>query len=679
MTNRFKQSGPRLALWTFSIFSAATAFLFVATSGEDINWDRRNYHFYSGFALLTGRLFVDVAVAEMQTYFNAYVNAFTFIVTRYLPYPFGAWAITLVQLTALPLVLAIALRLAATDETGWRPTIISILAAAISLTGAAWISELGTSFFSGTTAPLVLLGILLLMKSFGTAQPKNKRFVIAAGAAFGFAAALKLTNAPFALTALAAATLTAMAADRGRGALSTSQVAVWFCGGCALGYAPAIPWHMWLMYDFGSPLFPLYNAVFRSEYYDLVSFRDSRWKFAGVGDALRVIVAMATGTDRTGEIPFADGRLALLFAGWLMLTGALLALRSRALVGRPRGFFVREIGGAEAFLVTAFTSLSVIAWIVVFAYQRYLIPVELLYGPAVLVVVLNLAGRNVAVPLLTAMLAVSIATLKIPNWGKLPASDFVPLSQRVAFGTQMPPRLATTPGRYVIYGVPNSFLVPFLHRQSVAVRVDLSAGFRSEKFESLARARLEEHSDLPLRVIGNPSALVNARRSSAFWPRDTEPRPASCWYIPAAGESFVSCEPLALERDAFWALNSGPIDLREGSQAMAWLLATEGLSAPLPSGRESAGTVRLQLAACLPRKPALLKIDGGSVGSAPIELTVTVGSGAVKVRAASGMGTIEVPLEGHVGCVDEILITKAPEHADNTSRLQLQSLELKLQ
>ena len=39
-------------------------------AGEDINWDWRNYHEYSAFALIHGRFNEDVAPAGIQTFLN---------------------------------------------------------------------------------------------------------------------------------------------------------------------------------------------------------------------------------------------------------------------------------------------------------------------------------------------------------------------------------------------------------------------------------------------------------------------------------------------------------------------------------------------------------------------------------------------------------------------------------
>src|SRR5207244_919974 len=38
--------------------------------GQDDNWDLKNYHLYNAYALLNGRLGVDLAPGQWQSYFN---------------------------------------------------------------------------------------------------------------------------------------------------------------------------------------------------------------------------------------------------------------------------------------------------------------------------------------------------------------------------------------------------------------------------------------------------------------------------------------------------------------------------------------------------------------------------------------------------------------------------------
>src|ERR1700748_765546 len=72
-------------------------------AGEDINWDWRNYHDYSAFALINGRFHEDAAPAGSQTFLTplAYVPAY--LLRHYIGAPF--WGLILGAIHGLNLAL----------------------------------------------------------------------------------------------------------------------------------------------------------------------------------------------------------------------------------------------------------------------------------------------------------------------------------------------------------------------------------------------------------------------------------------------------------------------------------------------------------------------------------------------------------------------------------------------
>ena len=70
--------------------------------GTDATWDLRNYHFYNPWALLHGRLYLDYAPAQIQTYLNPLPDLpFYALVRAEMPAPFIAF------FTGLPFGLAV--------------------------------------------------------------------------------------------------------------------------------------------------------------------------------------------------------------------------------------------------------------------------------------------------------------------------------------------------------------------------------------------------------------------------------------------------------------------------------------------------------------------------------------------------------------------------------------------
>ncbi len=57
-----------------SIIFIVTVFLYGLLSillGQDVNWDKKNYHFYSGYSFLNGRINYDYVPAHIQTFFQS--------------------------------------------------------------------------------------------------------------------------------------------------------------------------------------------------------------------------------------------------------------------------------------------------------------------------------------------------------------------------------------------------------------------------------------------------------------------------------------------------------------------------------------------------------------------------------------------------------------------------------
>src|SRR6266446_7673254 len=111
-------------------------------AGEDINWDWRNYHEYSAFALIHGRFNEDVAPAGIQTFLNPLAYLPAYLLRHHVAAPF--WGLMLGAIHGLNLALIywvsrLVLNGAATGLT---------LAAALVIAafGPMTLSEVGTSF-----------------------------------------------------------------------------------------------------------------------------------------------------------------------------------------------------------------------------------------------------------------------------------------------------------------------------------------------------------------------------------------------------------------------------------------------------------------------------------------------------------------------------------------------------
>ena len=128
--------------------------------GQDANWDLRNYHVHNAWALLEGRLGIDLAPAQMQSYFVPLLDVPYFLLVQHAPAPLAGVLLGLLHGLAFLPVGWIAWRALATDP---RRDWLAPLLALAGLASAAFLSELGNTMGDASTAALVLGALALAM------------------------------------------------------------------------------------------------------------------------------------------------------------------------------------------------------------------------------------------------------------------------------------------------------------------------------------------------------------------------------------------------------------------------------------------------------------------------------------------------------------------------------------
>ena len=377
--------------------------------GQDINFDQLSYHYWYAELLVHG----DLAQADPALFIGRYLNPLVqvpwYLATNTLPPRWAGGAMG--ALHGLAFVVA---RRANSHILGDAPPVaklvISTLAALFGFTSAMALSELGTSLSDLVVAIPVLLALLVLVRPGAV-----RRRIILVGLLMGAALGLKLTAAPFVVAMFIA--------------LAVRRIPLQVVLVRALTYATATLagflitggwWAVSLARQFGNPMFPFFNNIFRSKLYPNSAFHDDRFT-AGLGDALRYPVYLAQGTRRTSEALLRDQR-------WLLLAGlatccfaVIVWRRLRGGVEDPqRGLLSREPGDLFApYAVVAFFTTSWLLWIYSFAISRYLVPLEVAGGILALVLLHRLARAHLAVTAsaLTLGLILCLNSSIVPNWG----------------------------------------------------------------------------------------------------------------------------------------------------------------------------------------------------------------------------------------------------------------------
>ncbi|MDE2006741.1 MAG: hypothetical protein KGI51_09260 [Rhodospirillales bacterium] len=343
--------------------------------GPPADFDLRNYHIYDGMAVLHGRIGIDIAPAQLQSFYAPALDALYALLLGGLnrhPLLLGA-ALALQQGLAAFLVFRLAARML---PDGPARGAIAAAAALAGVTGAAGASTLGGPM-SEMLPACCLLGALLAF-----ARPAWS------GVLAGVAIGLKLTFAPFAV-----------------GLALAARLAPRFVAGAAAGAALAAGWWWaWLGYRYGNPIFPYFNDLIGSPWGARLSGIDTRFFPHGLAETLFYPLFWSFRASRlASEAPARDPRVLI---GWI----AALWLIAR----RP---------GPRLRPMLWVWGVGYVLWEAVFSILRYLLTLELLAPVLVAASFAPLLARarpRVAVALSWALALAVIAATIPPDWGHAP-------------------------------------------------------------------------------------------------------------------------------------------------------------------------------------------------------------------------------------------------------------------
>lgn len=393
--------------------------------GQDANWDLKNYHLYNPWALVEGRFETDLLVAGIQSFFNPALDLpYYFLAFEWLPH----YPRTVAFLMGLPygvLVSATAycgIRLAQDLGLSERDRLTMVLPAVlIGVSGAATISQVGTTFNEVQVAALVLLGLALCMRALPEEPLHSAVCILAAGALFGLAAGLKLTAAVY-----APATVLSLLATSGDAKRAVAR-GVQFCGGWMAAFVLAFGWWGFKVYKLtGNPVFPMFNRIFRSDWAPLASGMDSRFRPESLPETLFYPFYWAKpGPMTVAEPAFSDPRFAICMVAiiGLVCVGMLAALRRsrESSLGGWRSIIPESARFLVVFLVSAY-----VIWQSMFSILRYAVPIEVLTGLIVMVAAAALGRAMGDLPsswggksLVWLVLSVSLFFTSYPQWGRV--------------------------------------------------------------------------------------------------------------------------------------------------------------------------------------------------------------------------------------------------------------------
>jgi len=348
-------------------------------NGLALVWDQRNYHVYGVFALLNGRLFTDVAVSQLQTWFNPFGQALQYFIVLYLPPRLATAALAVLASFTIPLVYLIAKNMLAPAEQDSRKGLfICIMAAIGAFVSPVFMSEIGTTNNDYIYAILYFLALIAVFRSdFSLAG-----FFIA-GIFIGIILDIKYTGVIYVFGWIIG-TISIMRLSSILPLLSSGV-------GALLSYIPiGGAWNIYLYIKTGNPLFPMYNNLFLSPAYLPEDMLHGKYRPESFEHALQYFLNWARGITISSNFPFRDSRFLIV----LLLTILALPLIVRLLVrSKDESVSYPFERRRTLFFLCSFIGTFVM-WMGFFGIHRYIVPLEQLAVLAVLCLLALLIGDS---------------------------------------------------------------------------------------------------------------------------------------------------------------------------------------------------------------------------------------------------------------------------------------------
>jgi len=381
--------------------------------GQDANWDLHNYHWYNPYALLNGRLDIDMGPGGWQSYFNPAIDVPYYLMTKSWPGPVVGFLMGFVHGLNFLLVLGIARQLLGGQTTGAR---LALLLALAGVCGAGFLSELGNTMGDDLTALLVLASLYLLLRGWRhlhTFSSRTLGLLLLSGLLMGLGTGLKLTNAAYAV-ALCLALLAVPVAPGRRLGPQLGLAFLYGCGVLAGVLASAGYWWLTMWQHFGNPLFPQFNNIFRSPLAQQLGVLDDFHLPHGAVEALFWPFVFFADFKRVSEIALRPLVMPALYAAAIVFACVWVGERARARAGAQ----ARARLSPQARVVLLFGLFAYLAWMKLFSIYRYLVPLELLAPLMLWLLVERLAPRAHASRIGGWLLAVTtVAVFPVMSWG----------------------------------------------------------------------------------------------------------------------------------------------------------------------------------------------------------------------------------------------------------------------
>lgn len=422
--------------------------------GQDINWDLLNYHLYNAYSFLNNRIDVDLAPAGLQTYFNPILDTVYFLaITNLSPKAVG-FSLGVAQ----GLNFIFVYKISSHVLKGRRgDDLCSLFLALAGVLSVGFLSEVGTTLNDSLIVIFPLISLWIILSRLGDVIEGRRSawvFVFLSGLIVGIGCGLKIVVAIYALGMCLSFLITPMEWSRRFKFSFFFGVAVLVGLALSGGY-----WFYKMWTEFGNPVFPQFNDLFRGGLARPEAIRDMRFIPKGIFEKMFYPAIFTINPLRVGELRYEQ-------ISWIFAYISLLCLLISRLILPFRKDLDSRLSPESIFFL-GFFGFSYVLWLNIFGIYRYLIPIELLVPLLLFLAVVTFFRRETApwgaLVFIAGITAVNVRG--VPDWGRSAWADSV---YHIQQGAGL---ISPEPAAVYLVGQPLAWIVPALQIKSPFIQL----------------------------------------------------------------------------------------------------------------------------------------------------------------------------------------------------------------
>lgn len=364
-------------IWNISIllFCLVLSGIVSILLGQDNNWDLANYHIYGVDAFLKGKIGYDITPCGIQSYHNPFIDFPYYYMSQFLNnYP-KVVAFIQGQYYGLLIFLIYKISTFIFKKTRLEKIFLVLFSCLISTTCFIVCVEIGTTFNDIQIGILVLASIYILLKFlFEEGSKKRSVMFFLAGLSLGIATGFKLTAVIYSISAL----LSVCCFYKKIQYPFTSLLCI--STGILLGFGIVDGYWMYIIYKhFKNPVFPYYNAVFKSKFAIFDNYIDKRYFPNNIMQWIFFpFYWHRNDLSHIFEFQYRDFRFPLMYLSAILITIFELIFKKGKMSFNME--VEKYISKNNVHFILLFIVISYVFWLKQFSYLRYFLPIAALSG-----------------------------------------------------------------------------------------------------------------------------------------------------------------------------------------------------------------------------------------------------------------------------------------------------------